>query len=369
MIIYNVRSRRLMDIVSDIKRKKLIMSPFFQRKLVWRTIHKIDFIETILKGYPFPEIFIAKADIDIERMTTRDCIVDGQQRLNAIVEYLDDKFEVDARKYSQLDPKSKEEFLKYEIAIIELDINKDDPEIIEIFKRLNRTFYSLTVIEKLSSEFGPSELMLLAKLISGELKSKADKISVDEELGESETDDFDFDPDVPEEFIRWSNTVNVSKIRSLITEYNIFSEYEISRQVHLMFSLNILGTILKGIYNRNIDRDLLDKYSDNFEAKERILKNLEEVAAKILKLKLKRTSTWFNKANMFSLIYSFYKNKEKILEIPEQKIKEALEKFEETAPEDFRLAAKEGVNNKKERTIRDKCIQKIINDLVAGKIS
>ena len=40
---YHVRSRELIDLVNEIKSKRLIMSPYFQRNLVWRQIHKVDF--------------------------------------------------------------------------------------------------------------------------------------------------------------------------------------------------------------------------------------------------------------------------------------------------------------------------------------
>ena len=47
MIRYQVRSKELIDLVNEIKSKRLIMSPYFQRNLVWRVIHKVDFIKTI----------------------------------------------------------------------------------------------------------------------------------------------------------------------------------------------------------------------------------------------------------------------------------------------------------------------------------
>ncbi|MBS1131976.1 MAG: hypothetical protein H6R16_2978, partial [Proteobacteria bacterium] len=38
---YKVRSRDLVDLVNDITNGALILSPFFQRKLVWRLAHKV----------------------------------------------------------------------------------------------------------------------------------------------------------------------------------------------------------------------------------------------------------------------------------------------------------------------------------------
>jgi hypothetical protein len=355
---------RLIDVVSDIRRSKLVMSPYFQRKLVWRLTHKVDFIKTILLGYPFPEIFIAEGYLDIESMTSKDFLVDGQQRLNSIIEFIDGKFDVDGKIFEQLDPQKKEEFLKYEIAIIDLDLNHDDPTVIEVFKRLNRTFYSLTYIEKLSTEYAACEMMLLAKLISGELKTNEDKIN--EENWDPDIENFEsleFDPSIPVDFIDWSKTVNVKKTNELITKTSVFSSYAISRQVHLMFSLNVLGTIKEGIFNRNVGREMLERYKDKFDSKDEILQNLELISEKILKLKLKKDSYWYNKANLFSLIIGFYNNRDKIINLPEAKIKDTLVSFENTVPDEFRLAAKEGINNRKEREIRDRYVKMLIDSI------
>jgi len=365
MLKYNVRSRRLHEIVTDIRKKKLVTGPFFQRKIVWRGIHKIDFIQTILLGYPFPEIFIAKADFDVEKMESRDCVVDGQQRLNSIIDFIDNKFEVNGHKYSELSNQEKEDFLKYEIATIELDINYEDKVIIEIFKRLNRTFYALTLIEKISTEYGPTELMLLAKLIADEVKIKTEIL--DDQSGDLDYDHSIFNPEMPNDFFEWSSGMKVKKINELITQYGIFSEYEISRQVHLMFGLNILGTIIYGLYNRNIDLKNLENYTAPYSEKEKIINNLEKVASKILDLKLKKNSIWRNKANMFTLITTFYDNQDKIFAIPDEEIKNALEAFAENLPEDFRQASKEGVNNRKERRLRSKQVQKIIDKLTQAE--
>lgn len=358
MIKYNVRSRQLVDVVNDIKDKKIIISPYFQRKMVWRTIHKIDFIKTILIGFPFPEIFIARGDLDIERMTTTSCIVDGQQRLNSIIEYINDKYEVDGKVYSKLQVDEKEKFLKYEIAIIELDMKHDDPQIKDIFKRLNRTFYSLSNIEKISSEFAPSEFMLVAKLLSKEL----DIINNNKEILGTDLDfDLEFDPNIPREFIKWANGKSTKNINKLIIESGIFSSYEISRQVHLNFMLNILGIILTGFFNRNIDRSILEQYANNFKLKDEIVDKLDNIASIILRLKLRKDSYWLNKANIFSLIIAFYNNYNRIILIGEKEIKKELEYFEKDIPQEYSLSAKEGVNNKKERLTRNKYIENLIN--------
>src|SRR4051812_36318286 len=100
MIKYNVRSRQLIDIIGDVKREKIVISPYFQRNLVWRLIHKQDFIKTILLGFPFPQIFLAKGGLNVEELTSISLIVDGQQRMSSILEFVDGEFAVDGEYYN-----------------------------------------------------------------------------------------------------------------------------------------------------------------------------------------------------------------------------------------------------------------------------
>lgn len=350
MIKYNVRSRQIIDLMNEIKGGKLILAPYFQRKLVWRKIHKIDFIKTILMGFPFPEIFIANGDIDIEKMTNTSRVVDGQQRLNSIDEFIKNKFDVDGKFYSSLSADEKAEFLKYEVAVIDLDIRHDDPDIQEIFKRLNRTFYALSNIEKISSEYGASEFMLVAKLLAKELPSYFYSDDIDDM---NENTEIEFDPNMSPDFISWAKSKNVSKFNELITGDSIFSGYELSRQVHLNYVLNILGTIESGIYNRNIDKEVLEQFAENYVQKDIIVEKLQKVASFILKMKLKKSSYWNNKANMFTLIIVIFNNFEKFVMFGELEFKKKLEEFELNLPIEYQIAAKEGVNNKKERTLRN----------------
>ncbi len=359
MIKYQVKSRQLIDIMNDLKESRLILSPYFQRKLVWRDLHKVDFIKTILLGFPFPEIFIARGDLDVEKMITTSCIVDGQQRLNSIREFIADELIVDGEKYSELDVAIKEQFLKYEIAIIELDIKHDDEQIREIFQRLNRTFYSLSSIEKTSSEYAASEFVLSAKLICNELN-----LSLKDDANESDLDyDLKIDPNIPGSFILWAKSINVKNIVNLLVNSTVFSTYEISRQVHLNYALNIFGTIMFGFFNRNLKKDIMDNYSNEFDEKEQIIKKLDEVAKKIIEMKFVKNSMWLQKANMFSLLIIFYTEWEKIKKLDEKVIKNKLKEFESDIPPEYAISAKEGVNNRKERLLRNTYLQTLINSI------
>lgn len=352
MIDYRVRSVSLLNLVNDVTKGRLIPDAYFQRNLVWRDVHNKDFIKTILLGYPFPQIFISKGKIDVATMSTVSCIVDGQQRTNAIVKFIENQFDVDGNFYIDLTEEQKSDFLKYEIAVIELDLENDDPKIQEIFQRINRTSNSLTIIEKMASEYSTAEYMLVAKLLANE-------IELDFELSQ---DDLREDPNIPKDFFIWAKKKKVSKFQNLITEKGIFSTRDIARKVHLMHILNIMSTVLTDFFNRNEKTiSLLNDYGIDFFDRDEIVETLENTADIVLKLKLKQKSIWFNKSNSFSLIIALSKLENKIHELNLNLLKINLEEFESNIPSEFKLASTEGVNNKKEREIRNHFIQQIIN--------
>lgn len=350
MIEYRVRSVSLLNLVNDIKSERLIPDAYFQRNLVWRDIHKIDFIKTILLGYPFPQIFISKGKVDVKTMSTISCIVDGQQRTNAIAEFINNKFQVDGNYYSDLSDSKKAEFLKYEIAVIELDLENDDPKVKEIFQRINRTSNSLTVIEKMASEYSTSYFMLVAKLLSDQISIKSNN-----------DDDFKEDPNIPQEFYDWAEKKNVKKFNTLITKKGIFTPREIARKVPLMHVLNIISTLLVGFYNRNEKvTENLNDYAEIFEERDEIVEQLEKTAEIIGRLKLRSKSYFYNKANVFSLIVAIASRIKEGESFDEGILTKELEKFENNIPEDFKLAATEAVNSTRARQLRNQYIDKIL---------
>lgn len=353
MVNYRVRSVSLLDLVNDIRNGKLIPDAYFQRNLVWRDVHNKDFIKTILLGFPFPQIFISKGKVNVTTMSTTSCIVDGQQRTNAISQYIDNQFEVDGQYFEDLNNTEKTNFLKYEIAVIELDLENDDPRVQEIFQRINRTSNSLTLIEKMASEFSTSDYMLVAKLLSNQIN-----ISVADE-----NDSFKEDPNIPKSFYLWANSVKVKKSQNLFTDKNIFSIREISRKVHLQYVLNIMTSVLTGLFNRNDKtNELLNDYFENFQVKDEIINNFEKVSDLYQKLKFKSKSMWLSKANFFSLYIVIYNNYQKI-EAHLSEFATLLENFENNIPEEYKLSATEGVNNKKERQLRNDYIQNLVDSL------
>jgi len=354
MIKYQVRSKELIDLVNDIKNRRLILSPYFQRNVVWRDLHKIEFIKTILMGLPFPQIFIARGTIDVDNMTSNSCIVDGQQRTTAIMQYIKGELEVDGKYFSDITSDQKEEFLKFQVPIIDLDIKEDDPLIIEIFKRLNRTYYSLSIIEKQSTEFASSEFMITAKILSDELFNN---ISLDDQEEEIRG----VDPNIPPETVEWAKTVCPKHYFKFIQDHGIFTPHEISRKVPLNFTLTIMATCIGGYFNRNrLVNEYLETFAPAFKNKSTLIDKMDKVAKKFNSFKFKKGSYWLNKTNAFSLFIAIYNNFDLVSDESIPTLKNKLESFATEIPDDYSLAAKEAVNNRRERLLRNDYICKII---------
>lgn len=352
MIKYQIRSRDLIGVYQEIKTGRLIPDAYFQRNLVWRDSHKQDFIKTILLGYPFPQIFLSKGKVDVSAMTMTSCIVDGQQRMNAIREFIEGTLEVDGRTYELLSDAEKSDFLKYEIAVIELDLDNTDPRVKEIFQRINRTANALTSIEKLASEYAASEFMFSCRVLADDI-----------ELDAGADEEYRVDPIIGSDQLDWAKSLKIRNAKKLFTGDDVFTGHEKTRKVHLQYLLNIVATVLSGYYNRNSKvNDLLDDYAEVFPEKDTIVSLIERTSDFFIKLKLPKKSIWRNKSNFFSLIveiaFAFQENRNLSVE----RSKARLLDFELSQPDDFKLAGQEAVNNKQQREIRGRYVSQLLSD-------
>jgi len=153
---YN-RSPRTQDIswFLDLKRQgKIDLDPPYQRKSVWSSKDRRFFIDTILRNYPSPPIYLCKK-ID-EKSNIMYEVVDGKQRLETIFLFFDDKIavakdfgdvRVDGKKWRVIneDRQFREVFLNYEIIVEHVSIPENVTITInEVFDRLNRNSRKLT---------------------------------------------------------------------------------------------------------------------------------------------------------------------------------------------------------------------------------
>ena len=132
-------NKKIIEILNDYRSKLLILKPRFQRNLVWNTGHKCAFIETILNKLPFPEVYFSDGDLDLVNQKTTIWVVDGQQRLSTIFDYVNN--EIDLKKqpiksFSQLTPDEQTDFFNYVVVVRSLG-KLSDQETKEIFRRIN----------------------------------------------------------------------------------------------------------------------------------------------------------------------------------------------------------------------------------------
>lgn len=67
-------------------RNELVLQPKFQRRRVWSDNARSSLIDTILRKLPIPKLYM-REQIDIAGHRTLREIVDGQQRLAAVIDY------------------------------------------------------------------------------------------------------------------------------------------------------------------------------------------------------------------------------------------------------------------------------------------
>lgn len=154
---FDVRAYAISDFVEWYGSKKLDISPDFQRRGVWSNSAKSFFADTILKGKPFPKIILMQ---EFREGTTVRVVVDGQQRLRAIFDFINNGVKISKAHsaqfagltFSQLDIEIQNAFLQYEVAC---DVLYSAPlsELLDIFARINRYTVKLNLQELRNAQF------------------------------------------------------------------------------------------------------------------------------------------------------------------------------------------------------------------------
>jgi hypothetical protein len=354
--------------MSAMRSFRLTLSPYFQRNLVWRDAHKRDFIDTILKGYPFPQIFLARGPLNLDTMEASQAVVDGQQRLNAIRDFVDGRLDFQGKFFKELPTKQREEFLKYEVPVIDFDLDAGDPRLKDVFHRLNRTYYSLSAIEKLASEYSASEFMLVARVLSGEISNV---ISDDEltEAGSEEEDGnalpvpdniFSRDPGVGEDTWNWLLARADGPYAELIQTKSIFTPFEFDRKVPLMFTLNVMCTYMTGYYERNnLVRKFLEDRAENFAERDEVMAAINDTSEYISGMNFAENSMWWKKANFFTLVAELARHPELRLGAGTEAAAKLLS-FAQNVPSEYSLAAREALGRRAQRELRGKAIRDIL---------
>ncbi len=120
----------------------LVLSPIFQRRQVWDDARKSRLVESVLLEVPLPIFYLAESQDGTQE------VIDGQQRLNALFQFLDNKYslrglkaltEHNGKKFESFkDNKLIQKLVRdYPLRIIIFKRESDENLRFEIFERLN----------------------------------------------------------------------------------------------------------------------------------------------------------------------------------------------------------------------------------------
>ena len=357
---------KIIEIYNKLRNKQISINKSYQRKLVWKNAHKLNFIDTILKNFPFPEVYLAPGSLDQVKLILIDEIVDGQQRLTTIRDYIEgtDVFalpKLPLKRFSELSSEEKSAFLNYEVSVRYLK-NVTPLQVKEIFQRINKTDYGLNSVERLNAQWGDSEFVCFAKQV------------VDVEFND-ESLVFVIEADVRKKLYDFFHGKDED-------EEGVFSDNDKSRMLAYQYIMTLVATIDQEEYfNRNEKiSQYIEGFNETFPKAAEILNRLITVTDFITSLEVKRSSRWYKKANLFTLIVELDKcdiskiNKEQLakklndLDYRSNLIETGLAKAitpeaKTTSEEDKYLGfAREAVNQKNARIFRGEFIQKLIGE-------
>lgn len=117
-------NRRLRVLLTAIGNGNLVPQPDFQRRLVWINKDKIEFIRTVLEGYPFPEIYIAAGRLHQNRGRSRSlgygstAYYNSLSVLQGLAQYL--RLAGLIPTYDQLGEEGQVAFLEYKVVVRDL---------------------------------------------------------------------------------------------------------------------------------------------------------------------------------------------------------------------------------------------------------
>lgn len=204
------RMYSIRDIYRLMQSKEMVIQPKYQRRRTgWPINAKTALIDTILNNYPVPPIYLR--DFVNDEGKRRKEIIDGQQRISTITEFLSDDFRLSkvisdedyaGSMFSELPNGEQQMYEDFEVSFIAIR-GASDADVISIFSRLNSFSLPLNTQEKRNAKY------------AGELKSLIYEIA--------------------------------SEYNTFWTEFKILSENNIARMADALLVSEILHTVIYGI--------------------------------------------------------------------------------------------------------------------------
>ena len=149
---------RIAEILRLHSGNRLILQPKFQRRLAWEEVARAYLIDTVVRGLPMPKVYLRGVSTSPTQFQYE--VVDGQQRLTAIIDFFNGKLRLDPKHhfqfggltFSELPEPVQGAFLNYEISTEVLE-EASDPDVWAMFERLNTYTLVLNRQERLNARW------------------------------------------------------------------------------------------------------------------------------------------------------------------------------------------------------------------------
>jgi hypothetical protein len=260
---------------------------------VWSSRNKSYLIDTILEKLPIPELYIQLKTYNTGK--TDHIVVDGQQRIRSILEFIEGKLILDEEesvnhpkcKFQDLSDGERTDFFKYELVTRHLQTD-NDKEIQNVFKRLNRYVISLNDQELRNATY------------SGHFIKMVNKIAEEDEF--------------------W-------RVNKIVTATDV------KRMIDAEFISELFIAMLHGIQPKEQDNitGFYNQYDQNFPNREKIKQEFEATKKLIQKAFCNDIikTRWHKKSDFYSLFIAFNELQKSYYFPPEncKKIKDRLIKF------------------------------------------
>ncbi|MEM8793412.1 MAG: DUF262 domain-containing protein [Pseudomonadota bacterium] len=249
------------NIIDNMREKSFFVDDTFQRRLVWTERQKVRLIQTILMGYPMPEVYLWQQPADPDSGRQLHSIVDGQQRLTTMLQFTANEWSLSERyldeelgvagyadmRWKDVSAETKRRFWQYVVNVRTIPAEVSHDQIVDVFLRLNETDKSLNPQEMRNAEF------------NGEFIKAAERIT--------ESDPF----------------------KSL----DIFTDFQIRRMGDIEFVSGLLMFLRRGLIEENTKsiNETYDMYNDEYEEVERDISTVVEFLERCDRLYLESDET------------------------------------------------------------------------------
>jgi hypothetical protein len=137
----------------------LSLTPKFQRRGVWKSAARSFFVDSLLKEMPVPPIYIRQTQSQERDRVLRE-VVDGQQRIAAVLEFMEGKYRLaktlqdswKGKDFNGLSADEQDRITTYPFSV-QIFAGISDLDVLEIFSRLNTYSVSLNNQELRNGRF------------------------------------------------------------------------------------------------------------------------------------------------------------------------------------------------------------------------